>query len=103
VLTRLPDPVANRVLFVPFGPHQAADPIAFGNVGQGIDNLGFGRATAIKQRPFGFRKGLPTPLAFVALTTCFGFAKLDDIDMLIALQLAVIWTGGIWTKVTDLS
>jgi hypothetical protein len=103
VLSSRSDPVANRVLFVPTRPHQAADPIAFSNMGQGINNLSFRRTAAIKQRPFGFCKGLPAPLAFITLTTGFGFAKFDDMALLNALQPAVIWTDLIGAKVTDLS
>lgn len=85
MLTRLPYPLTNRVLFVAFGADQAADPIALGNMGQSIDNLSFGRPPAVKQRPFGFGKGLAATFALVPLPSSFGRTKLDDIVFLIAL------------------
>ena len=85
LLARGPDPGDDRILFVPFGPGQAADPIPLRNLGQGIDDLSFWRAATIEKRPFGFRKRLPTCLALLALPTSFGLAILDDIVLLIAL------------------
>ena len=42
-------------------------------------------------------------IALVPLATSLGLAVLDDIVLLFALALPVVWTGLIWTKVTYLS
>ena len=46
---------------------------------------------------------LTTGLIFETLATCLGLAKLDDVLLMLALLLAVISTGLIWTKITYLS
>jgi hypothetical protein len=103
MLTCLSDPVDDGVLFVPFSPYQATDPISLSNMRQGIDDLIVGCAAAIEERPFGFRKGLPTRLALVPLAAGFGPAQFDHIELPITLELAVVWTDFIWTKVSHLS
>jgi hypothetical protein len=59
---------------------------------QGVDDLFFGRATAIEDSPLGFDEGTIARFALVALTTCLGLAKSDDVRLAFTLQLTIIVT-----------
>jgi hypothetical protein len=56
----------------------------------------------IENRSFGFYKGITAGLALETLPTRFGFAKPNDVVLVLALQLAIVGTGLIWTKVACL-
>jgi hypothetical protein len=79
MLSGISDPGPDGLFLVPFDAYQTADPAPFRHQGQGFDNLIFRRATAIEDCPLGLCEGIATDIAFEALTTCFGLAKLDTL------------------------
>ena len=96
-----PKPGRNRVLFVPLHPRQATDANAFGDERQGLNDLLFGRPATIEDRPFGLGEGLLAGLAPVSLTASLGFTGLLDVPLRIGLQLALVWTGCVWTEIAN--
>lgn len=93
MLGRIGQPRQDGIFFVPFDPRQAADPVPFGDEGQRLYDLLVWRPPPIEDRPFGFRKGLPTRLAFVSLSPGFGLTKLDNIRLTLVLFLPMVSTG----------
>jgi hypothetical protein len=94
------NPIDDGLFFVPFSTRQATDTAILRYQGQGVDDLVFGRATAIEDRSFGFDKGTIARLAFVTLAACLGFAELDDVLLSLTLQLPMIITVSIRAEVT---
>ena len=70
--------------------------------GQGFDDLVFGRAPPIENRPFGFGESSATGITFETLSTGLGLAELDDVMLVFALQLAIVVTDRVWTKISYL-
>jgi len=94
------NPIDDGLFFVPFSTRQAADTAILRYQGQGVDDLVFGRATAIEDRSFGFDEGTIARLAFVTPAACPGFAELDDVLLSRTLQLPIIITVSIRAEVT---
>jgi hypothetical protein len=86
------NPIDDGLFFVPFSTRQAADTAILRYQGQGVDDLVFGRATAIEDRSFGFDEGTIARLALVALATGFRFAESNDVRLTFTLQLTMIVT-----------
>ena len=79
------EPFQDRVFFVAGRARQAADPVAFGAVGQDLKNRFIGCPASVKQCPFRFGKGLLTGLASVTLPTGLGVTKLDYVSLVVSL------------------
>jgi hypothetical protein len=94
------NPIDDGLFFVPFSTCQAADTAILRYQGQDIDDLVFGRATAIEDRSFGFDEGAIARLALVTLAACPGFTELDDVLLSFTLQLPIIITVSIRAEVT---
>ena len=86
------NPIDDGLIFVPFRTCQAADTAVLRYQSQGVDDLIFGCATAIEDGPCGFDEGTIARFALVALATCLGLAKLDDVRLVFTLQLTIIVT-----------
>lgn len=96
------NPIYDGLFLMPFDTYQTADAAAFRYEGQRLGDFVFGRVSAIENRPFGFCEGVTTGLTLEALATCIGLAELDDVLLGLTLQLAVIGTDLIWTKIAYL-